>query len=79
MIAAQTEMVRITARAFTEKTPHASTIVAAAALKPALRTVKLMPTAAQEALEEVDGAMLRPGQELFSSRLLTGTQAYPKN
>lgn len=41
MIAAQSEMVRITARAFTGKrTPHASTTVAAAALKPALRTVK---------------------------------------
>jgi hypothetical protein len=41
MIAAQTEMVRITAKSFTGKrTPHASTTVAAAALRPALRTVK---------------------------------------
>jgi hypothetical protein len=41
VIAAHSEMVRITARAFTGKrTPHASTIVAAAALKPAFRTVK---------------------------------------
>ena len=41
MVAAQTETMRIAARALTgKKTPHASTAVAAAALKPALRTVK---------------------------------------
>ena len=40
-IAAQTEAIRIAARALTrKKTPHASTAVVAAALKPALRTVK---------------------------------------
>jgi hypothetical protein len=41
MVAAQTEAMLIAARALTgKKTPHASTAVAAAALKPALRTVK---------------------------------------
>jgi hypothetical protein len=41
MVAAQSETMRIGARALTGKqTPHASTAVAAAALKPALRTVK---------------------------------------
>ena len=40
-IAAQTETMRIAARALRGKnTPHASTAVVAAALKPALRTVK---------------------------------------
>ena len=40
-IAAQTETMRITAKALTgKKTPHACTAVVAAALKPALRTVK---------------------------------------
>ena len=40
-IAAQTETMRIASRAFTgQKTPHASTAVVSAALKPALRTVK---------------------------------------
>ena len=41
MVAAQTETLRIAAKTFTgKKTPHASTAVAAAALKPAFRTVK---------------------------------------
>jgi hypothetical protein len=41
LIAAQTETMRIAAKALTgKKTPHASTAVAAAALKPAFRTVK---------------------------------------
>jgi hypothetical protein len=41
MVGAQTEAMRIAARALTgKKIPHASTAVAAAALKPALRTVK---------------------------------------
>jgi hypothetical protein len=41
VIAAQTEAMLIAAKALTgEKTPHAATKVAAAALKPALRTVK---------------------------------------
>jgi hypothetical protein len=41
MAAAQTETMRITARALVgKKTPHASTKIVAAALKPALRTVK---------------------------------------
>ena len=40
-IAAQTETMRIASRALTgKKTPHAATAVVAAALKPALRTVK---------------------------------------
>jgi len=40
-VAAQTETMRITAMALTGKTtPHAATAVLAAALKPALRTVK---------------------------------------
>jgi hypothetical protein len=40
-IAAQTETMRIAARALTgKKTPHATTAVMAAAMKPALRTVK---------------------------------------
>ena len=41
MVAAQTETMRIAVEAFTgKKTPHAPTAVAAAALKPAFRTVK---------------------------------------
>jgi hypothetical protein len=41
MVAAQTEAMRIAAKAVAgKKTPHATTAVAAAALKPALRTVK---------------------------------------
>jgi hypothetical protein len=41
IVAAQTEAMRIAVRALTgKKTPHAATKVAAAALKPALRTVK---------------------------------------
>jgi hypothetical protein len=41
VIAAQTEAMQIAAKALTgKKTPHAATKVAAAALKPALRTVK---------------------------------------
>jgi hypothetical protein len=41
IVAAQTEAMRIAANALIgKKTPHASTAVAAAALKPALRTVK---------------------------------------
>jgi len=41
MVAAQAEAMRIAAAAVTgKKTPHAATAVAAAALKPALRTVK---------------------------------------
>jgi hypothetical protein len=40
-VAAQTETMRIASRALTgKKTPHAATAVVAAALKPALRTVK---------------------------------------
>jgi hypothetical protein len=40
-IAAQTETMRIASRALTgKKTPHAAAAVVAAALKPALRTVK---------------------------------------
>jgi hypothetical protein len=39
-VAAQTETMRIASRAYGEKTPHAATAVMAAALKPALRTVK---------------------------------------
>ena len=40
-VAVQTETIRIASRAFTgKKTPHAATVVVAAALKPALRTVK---------------------------------------
>ena len=40
-VAAQTEAMRIASRALTgKKTPHAATAVVAAALKPALRTVK---------------------------------------
>lgn len=40
-VAAQTETMRIAARTLTgRKTPHAATTVVAAALKPALRTVK---------------------------------------
>jgi hypothetical protein len=40
-IGAQAESMRIAAEAFKgKKTPHASTAVAAAALKPAFRTVK---------------------------------------
>src|ERR1700754_2339638 len=41
MVAAQAEAMQIAARSLTgKKTPHASTAVASAALKPALRTVK---------------------------------------
>jgi hypothetical protein len=48
---AHNETMRITVRALQEKTPHASTVVVAAALKPALRNVKPNAKApAQEAL-----------------------------